>query len=89
MDLDPPPTFEVSFTGAQETRICGRDSCSQAYRDCADVEKARWKRLTNSRNTFGETVRWVCGTCAEYYLSKSTTQRRGEIEVLNVDVFTD
>ena len=83
MEMDPPPTLMASFTGAHETRICGRDSCGQVYSDCTPDEKALWKRLANSRNTFGETVRWVCGSCAEYYRSKSTTQHRGVINILN------
>ena len=53
--LDPPPTLVVSFTGAQETCICGWDTCSKVYRDqdrdCMPDEKAQWKRLTNSHNT--------------------------------------
>ena len=88
--MDPsPPTFMASFTDTHETRICGRDTCQQAYRECTPDEKALWKRLTNSRNTLGETVRWVCGTCAAYYQSKSTTQRRGVINVLTTDVLTE
>jgi hypothetical protein len=88
--MDPsPPTFMASFTDAHETCICGRDTCRQAYRDCTPDEKALWKWLTNSRNTF-EAVRWVCGTCAEYYHSKLTTQRRGAIKVLTtINVLTD
>ena len=77
--MDPPPTLMASFTDAQETRICGRGTCGQAYRDCTEEEKLQWKRVTNIRNTFGEAARWVCGACEEYYRNKSTTQRRGVI----------
>ena len=80
MDLSP-PTFMTSFTDAHETRICGQDTCGQMYRNCTPEEKALWKRLTNSCNILGETVRWVCRTCAEYYCSKSTTQRQGAINL--------
>jgi len=52
-------------------------------------EKAQWKRLTNSHNTLDETVRCVCGTCAEYYRSKLTTQQRGAIKVLKIDMLTN
>ena len=87
--MDPPPSLIASFTDAHETRICGRDTCKKAYRDCTPDEKAKWKRLTNGRNTLIEDFRWVCGTCAEYYHSKLTTQRRGAIKVLQtIDVLT-
>lgn len=81
MDPNPPsapPTFLASFTGVQETRVCGRGSCRQAYSDCTPDAKVLWKRVVSSRNTLGETVRWVCGSCAEHYRNKETTQRRGE-----------
>lgn len=34
-------------------------------------------RATNSRNTDGDTSRWVCGACMRYYNLKLTTTKKG------------
>ena len=84
-----PPTYLASFTDTEESRICGWKACAREYHNGTLDEKAQWKRMGNSCNTLGETACWICGACAEHYCSKPTTQRRGVIHILTVDVPTN
>ena len=77
MDPPLPPSVLVSFSGTDETRVCGREPCQRTYSSCNEEEKRRWKFVSNSRNTDGDATRWLCGTCMAYYSNKGTTHRRG------------
>ena len=73
----PPPSLIASFTGSLETRICGRDTCREQYAECSEAAKAKWRLITNSRNTATDSVQWFCGPCYEHYRAKYTTHVRG------------
>lgn len=75
--MEPIPSMLVSFSDAAETRVCGRECCRRAYASCSLDEKVKWKYMHSSRNTEGETARWLCGDCTAYYNNKPTTHRRG------------
>lgn len=97
--MDPPqhpdsesfPFAYGSFTGTIETRVCGRDACRRLYGSCSEEEKTKWKRLSNSRNTNGDAIRWFCGGCVEHYCNKPTTRRQGTLisnDLINVSCLT-
>ncbi len=87
--MEPPPSMFVSFSDTRETRVCGRETCQRVYNSCTQEEKAKWKRVTNTRNTEGDTNRWICGTCTAYYDRKTTTHRRGANAKLPFELITD
>jgi len=88
--MDPPHSLIASFTGSIETRICGRDTCHQAYSKYTQAEKANWKLITNSRNTAGDSIQWFCGPCVEYYRNKHSTHIRGtESHLVLLQTFID
>src|SRR5260221_21315 len=85
-----PPLLLVSFSDTSETHICGRDTCQWPLITCTEVEKLQWKHVSNIHNTNGDTTRWVCGKCIDYYKSRPTTCRRGaKLHLLSIELLTD
>jgi hypothetical protein len=77
VEMEPHASVLVSFSDALETRICGRDGCDKQYAKCSEDEKSEWRCASNTCNTNGVIMRWICGECMKYYESKKTTYQRG------------
>jgi len=77
--MEPIPSVLVSFSDTLETRVCGHQDCQKPYSECSQEEKTKWKHVWNSRNTSGDSSRWLCGECWETYQERGTTHQRGVV----------